>query len=257
MGGAWFRFHRDRDRDRKSAAGKSEAAHLSLSRAEALINRLGFNNDGADAVAERLRKLRARGRWPQIPVGINLGKSKVTPLEDAADDYLYSFRKLREFADYVVLNVSSPNTPGLRALQGDDALPPLLRKMRDENRENPKPILLKIAPDLSEGELEQVIATCEREEVSGIVATNTTLDHSSLSERDEAGGLSGAPLRERATGFVRAIKARTQLPVIGVGGVMAASDARAKLEAGAALVQIYSGYIYRGPAFLREIADTL
>ncbi len=221
------------------------------------MNRLGFNNDGADAVAERLRRLRASGRWPEIPVGINLGKSKVTPLEEAAEDYLYSFRKLREFADYVVLNVSSPNTPGLRALQGDDALAPLLRAMRQENRETAKPILLKIAPDLSDAELEQVIATCEQEEIAGIIATNTTLDHSSLGERDQAGGLSGAPLRARATEFVRAIKARTELPVIGVGGIMTADDAQEKLKAGAALVQLYTGYVYRGPALVREIADAL
>ncbi|MEO5721680.1 MAG: quinone-dependent dihydroorotate dehydrogenase [Chthoniobacterales bacterium] len=224
---------------------------------QALVNRLGFNNDGADVVAERLRRLRASGRWPGIPIGINLGKSKVTPLENAAEDYLYSFRKLHEFADYVVLNVSSPNTPGLRALQGDDALGPLLRAMREENRSAAKPILLKIAPDLSETELEQVIATCELEGIAGMIATNTTLDHRSLGALDEAGGLSGAPLRERATEFVRAIKARTHIPVVGVGGIMTAGDASEKLEAGAALVQIYTGYIYRGPGFLREITDGL
>ncbi len=224
---------------------------------QALVNRLGFNNDGAEVVAERLRQLRASGRWPAIPIGINLGKSKVTPLENAAEDYLYSFRLLREFADYIVLNVSSPNTPGLRALQGDDALAPLLRALRNENRGSARPILLKIAPDLSEAELAQIIATCEREEIAGIIATNTTLDHASLGERDEAGGLSGAPLRSRATDFVRAIKAQTALPVIGVGGIMTAGDAREKLEAGAALVQLYTGYVYRGPGFLREIVDAL
>lgn len=226
---------------------------------QALINRLGFNNDGADAVAARLRDLRASGRWPgNCRVGINIGKSKMTPLEDAAEDYLYSFRRLRDFADYVVLNVSSPNTPGLRALQGDDALGPLLQKMREENRGGTKPLLLKIAPDLNKGELEQIIATCEREEIAGIIATNTTLDHSALgSERDETGGLSGAPLRARSTEFVRAIKARTQLPIIGVGGIMTANDAREKIDAGATLVQLYTGYIYRGPAFLREIAEAL
>lgn len=223
---------------------------------QALVNRLGFNNDGADVVAERLRKLRASNRWPTIPVGINIGKSRITPLENAADDYLYSFRKLREFADYVVLNVSSPNTPGLRALQDQAALTRLLEAVRAENR-SAKPILLKIAPDLSATELEQIIVTCEREEIAGIIATNTTLDHSSLGGRDEAGGLSGAPLRDRATEFVRTIKARTQLPVIGVGGIMTAGDAREKIEAGATLVQVYTGYIYRGPALLREIVTVL
>ena len=223
---------------------------------EALVNRLGFNNDGADAVAERLRRLRASGRWPSIPIGINLGKSKVTPLESAAEDYLYSFQKLREFADYIVINVSSPNTPGLRALQGEEALGDLLQKIQLENRATQKPIVLKIAPDLSANELERIIATCERQEIVGIIATNTTLDHSALmGAKDEAGGLSGAPLRERATEFIRAIKRQTQLPIIGVGGIMTAHDAQVKFDAGAALVQIYTGYIYRGPAFLREIVS--
>ncbi len=226
--------------------------------AQALINRLGFNNDGADAVAERLRKLRGSGRWPAIPVGINIGKSKMTPLDGAAEDYLFSFRRLREFADYVVVNVSSPNTPGLRALQGEKALAELLGAMREENRKSAKPILLKIAPDLSEADLEQIIATCEREEIAGIIATNTTLDHSALAGmKDEAGGLSGAPLREKATAFIRAIKERTRLPIIGVGGIMNGDDAREKMEAGATLVQVYTGYIYRGPALLREIVATI
>ena len=222
---------------------------------QALINRLGFNNDGADVVAARLRKLRASGRWPAIPVGINIGKSKVTPLEHAADDYLYSFCKLRDFADYVVLNVSSPNTPGLRALQGQEALTRLLQLIREENRQSTKPILLKIAPDLSEAELDQVIDTCEREEMAGLVATNTTLDHAAIPQAlDQAGGLSGAPLREKSTAFIRTIKERTRLPIIGVGGIMDAGGAREKFEAGAALAQIYTGYIYRGPGFLRTLA---
>jgi dihydroorotate dehydrogenase len=225
---------------------------------QALINRLGFNNDGADAVAERLRRLRASGRWPSIPIGINIGKSKVTPLEDAAADYLYSFRQLREFADYIVLNVSSPNTPGLRALQEHDALAQLLRAVREENRRSPKPVLLKIAPDLSAVDVDQIVTTCEQQEISGLIATNTTLDHSAIpSEADEAGGLSGAPVREVATNFIRAIKQRTQLPIIGVGGIMTAQDAREKFDAGASLVQVYTGYIYRGPGLLREIAAAI
>ena len=222
---------------------------------EALVNRLGFNNDGADVIAERLLRLRASGRWPSIPVGINLGKSKITPLENAAEDYLYSFHKLREFADYIVINVSSPNTPGLRALQEEEALGDLLGRIQRENRATPKPILLKIAPDLSANELDRIIATCERQEIAGIIATNTTLDHSALAGgKDEAGGLSGAPLRERATEFIRTIKLRTRLPIIGVGGIMRGEDAREKFEAGAVLVQVYTGYIYRGPAFLQKMA---
>jgi len=222
----------------------------------ALINRLGFNNDGADAVANRLRQLRVSGRWPRIPVGINLGKSKVTPLEEAAEDYRYSFRLLHEFADYVVLNVSSPNTPGLRSLQEHDALAGLLRVIREENQQASKPILLKIAPDLSAAELEQIIATCEEHEIAGLIATNTTLDHSSIpSAQDQTGGLSGAPLRQKATEFVANICARTALPIIAVGGISDAESAREKLSAGAQLLQIYTGYIYRGPGLLREILD--
>lgn len=221
---------------------------------QALINRLGFNNDGADAVASRLRRLQASGRWPRIPVGINIGKSKITPIADAAEDYLYSFRQLREFADYIVLNVSSPNTPGLRDLQEQEALTELLRAIANENQTSAKPILLKIAPDLTPAQLEQVIATCERYWIAAIIATNTTLDHSGIPPNDdELGGLSGAPLRGKSTEFICAIKERTQLPVIGVGGVMDAESAREKFAAGATLVQVYTGYIYRGPGLLREL----
>jgi len=224
----------------------------------ALVNRLGFNNDGADAIAARLRRLRGRGRWPGIPVGINLGKSKITPIEEAADDYLYSFRLLREFADYIVLNVSSPNTPGLRTLQEHDALQQLLSVIRKENQIARKRILLKIAPDLSLPDLEQVITTCEENDIVGIIATNTTLDHAPiLPAVDQAGGLSGLPLREKSTELVRAITARSRLPVIASGGIFDAEGAREKLEAGAQLLQLYTGYVYRGPALLAEIARNL
>jgi dihydroorotate dehydrogenase len=224
----------------------------------ALINRLGFNNDGADVVAARLRKLRESDNRPAIPVGINIGKSKITPIEEAVADYLYSFRLLAPLADYVVLNVSSPNTPGLRSLQEHDALEQLLRTICDENQSSRKPVLLKIAPDLSLSELEQIIASCERNGIAGIIATNTTVDHSAIpASRDQVGGLSGRPLREKSTEFVRAITSRSQLPVIASGGIFDAASAREKLEAGAQLLQIYTGYVYRGPALLREIADGL
>jgi dihydroorotate dehydrogenase len=225
---------------------------------EALINRLGFNNDGADAIADRLRKLRAAGLWPGIPVGINIGKSRATPLEQASDDYRYSCRKLREFADYMVLNVSSPNTPGLRGLQEHDALRELLQAIAAENQAPRKPILLKIAPDLSLGELDRIITVCEAHEIDGLVAANTTLDHSAIpGPIDEAGGLSGAPVREKATALLRAIKERTRLPIIGVGGIMDTASAREKFDAGASLVQVYTGFIYRGPAFLKSISQAL
>src|SRR5438552_13962502 len=224
----------------------------------ALINRLGFNNDGADAVAERLRKLRASGRWPAVPVGINIGKSRATPLEKATDDYLYSFRLLREFADYIALNVSSPNTPGLRDLQAAAALSQLLRAIGDENRKNTKPVLVKIAPDLSMSELEELVTTCEQNEIDGIIATNTTHDYSSVPpERDQAGGLSGAPLREKSTALVRAIAARSTIPVVASGGIFDAKSAQEKFETGAQLLQVYTGYIYRGPGLLKEIMEIL
>ncbi len=224
----------------------------------ALINRLGFNNDGADVIAARLGALRASGRWPRIPIGINIGKSKATELADAPEDYRYSFRRLHQFADYVVLNVSSPNTPGLRSLQEVDALITLLRCIAEENGSAHKPILLKIAPDLDDADLAAVLAACEENGIAGIVATNTTLDHSAIAGRgDQSGGLSGAPLRAKATAFVRQISAQTKLPVIGVGGIFDAESAREKFEAGASLIQLYTGFVYAGPPLLKEIAAGL
>jgi dihydroorotate dehydrogenase len=225
----------------------------------ALINRLGFNNDGADVVARRLNELRQSGRWPiGCRVGVNIGKSKTIPLEYATEDYLYSFRALRDFADYIVINVSSPNTPGLRDLQSPTALSRLLSAIDQENFINPKPIVVKIAPDLVPEELNQIISVCEMNRVSGIIATNTTLDHSSIpAARDEQGGLSGAPLRERSTEFVRQIAARSIIPVIASGGIMDGNSAREKIDAGAQLLQIYTGLVYRGPGLLREIAAAL
>jgi dihydroorotate dehydrogenase len=225
---------------------------------QALINRLGFNNDGAAAIARRLDKLKRSGRWPGVPVGINIGKSMSTPITEAAADYLYSFQLLREFADYIVLNVSSPNTPGLRQLQGRDALAELLRLLGEKNLITRKPIVLKIAPDLAPSELERIVSTCEANKVAGVIVTNTTLDHSSIpTAKDEQGGLSGAPLREKSTALVRAIAARSIISIIASGGIVDGDSAHEKFEAGAQLVQIYTGLIYRGPALLREISETL
>ena len=223
---------------------------------EALINRLGFNNDGADVIAERLQHLRESTLAPSIPIGVNLGKSKVIPLEEAATDYLYSFRRLAPVADYIALNVSSPNTQGLRTLQEHDALVGLLRIITNANTglASPKPLLLKIAPDLSEEALAEIAGACEQFGLAGIIATNTTLDHSALTSADEAGGLSGTPLRARATAVIRFLRTRTALPIIGGGGICDSGSAREKLEAGAELLQIYSGYIFRGPELLREIS---
>jgi len=226
---------------------------------QALINRLGFNNDGADAIASRLRKLIHTGRWPSsCRVGINIGKSMSTPITEASADYLYSFQLLKEFADYIVLNVSSPNTPGLRDLQGADALVELLRTIGEKNIANRKPIVVKIAPDLELNQLEQIIEACEAHNVAAIIATNTTLDHSSIpADRDQQGGLSGAPLGQKSSALIREIAARSTIPIIASGGILDADAAREKFEAGAQLVQIYTGLIYHGPGLLRAIAGAI
>jgi dihydroorotate dehydrogenase len=242
----------------KAQPGNPKPRIFRFARQVALINRLGFNNDGADAIAQRLDKLRASGRWPAVPVGINIGKSRATPMDDAAQDYFYSFQKLHPFADYIVLNISSPNTPGLRSLQDRQLLSPLLRVIQQANARARKPIVVKIAPDVSEGQLAEIIAACEENEIAGIIATNTTIDHSSIpTADDEDGGLSGAPLRQKSTSIVRAITARSTIPVIASGGIVDAQSAREKFEAGAQLVQVYTGYVYRGPGLLCEIIDAL
>ncbi|HEX4706433.1 MAG TPA: quinone-dependent dihydroorotate dehydrogenase [Candidatus Udaeobacter sp.] len=240
----------------KPQPGNPKPRIFRLPEQRALINRLGFNNDGADAVAERLRGLRARKRWPAVPVGINIGKSRTTPLTEAVDDYLYSFRLLRDAADYITLNVSSPNTPGLRELQEPARLSELLHALRTDPGAAGKPLLVKISPDLSPAELEAIISVCEENSVAGIIATNTTLDHSPVPPQlDEPGGLSGAPLREGSTALVREIATRSAIPVIASGGVCDAESAREKFQAGAQLIQLYTGLVYRGPALLLEIMD--
>ena len=217
----------------------------------ALINRLGFNNDGAKIIANRLAQVRERGRWPGIPVGINIGKSRVTPIERAVEDYLFSFRKLRAYADYIALNISSPNTPGLRELHAGERLDSLLRGINTERGK--LPLLVKIAPDLEPAALDEVIRVSEANNVSGVIATNTTLDHSGITP-DEEGGLSGAPLQKKSTAIIRHIAQKTKIPVIGCGGILDRESAREKVEAGAHLLQIYTGFIYRGPNLIRELA---
>ena len=242
----------------KAQPGNPKPRIFRLPEQQALINRLGFNNDGADAIAHRLATLRESGRWPAVPVGINIGKSRATPLEQATDDYLYSFRMLRDFADYITLNISSPNTPGLRELQEPEKLSELLHAIGNEAGTAPKPLVVKISPDLSGTELKAILAVCEENGVSGIIATNTTLDHSSIAPQlDQAGGLSGAPLRDKSTALVREINARSTIPVIASGGIFDAESAREKFQAGAQLIQLYTGLVYRGPQLLREIMDSL
>jgi dihydroorotate dehydrogenase len=241
----------------KAQLGNPEPRIFRLPQQQALINRLGFNNDGADAIAERLRSLRRTKRWPAVSVGINIGKSRATPLEQATEDYLYSFRLLRDFADYIALNVSSPNTPGLRELQEPAALSELLHAIGDHGVAT-KPVLIKISPDLSPIELEAILNVCAENGAAGIIATNTTIDHSSVPpELDEEGGLSGAPLREKATALVRDIVAKSAIPVIASGGICDAESALEKFQAGAQLIQLYTGFVYRGPRLLREIVEAM
>lgn len=229
----------------------------------ALINRLGFNNGGAEATRERLAK---RPR-PDVPLGINIGKARRVPNEEAVGDYLFTFEKLHPYGDYFVVNVSSPNTPGLRDLQSKGHLGGLLSTLKEKNEElakahgeRPRPLLVKVAPDLSEKELDEVLATLSEVRIDGVIATNTTVSRDGLKQPTRLeGGLSGAPLRERSTHFVRRIFRATDgaLPIIGVGGVFTAEDAFEKIQAGASLVQLYTGFIYGGPATAMEINQGL
>lgn len=223
---------------------------------QAIVNRMGFNNAGASAVEARLRRMKAAGNWPRIPVGINIGKSKLTPNEQAASDYATSFRLLLPYGDYFVVNVSSPNTPGLRALQDTAALAEIIRTLKAID--SSKPLLVKIAPDLVQEDIRQIAAMADNEGLAGLIATNTTLDHSALTkDQDTAGGLSGAPLRTRSTEVIRTLRASTSLPIIASGGIMDVASAREKLEAGANLVQLYTGFVYHGPKLIRDITAHL
>ena len=232
----------------------------------ALVNRMGFNNAGSVAMANRLgvagvvRGNRAAG----IPLGISLGKTKATPLAEAVGDYLTSFDRLAPHADYIAVNVSSPNTPGLRSLQDGGALAELLkaltRRAAEQAPGDPLPIFVKVAPDLTWAQLDEVLGAVADAEASGVIATNTTLGRAGLAAPDralaqEAGGLSGAPLTARAREVVGYIAAHAGLPVIGSGGVRTADDASALLDAGADLVQLYTGFIYAGPALIAAINE--
>ncbi|ATC65906.1 dihydroorotate dehydrogenase (quinone) [Nibricoccus aquaticus] len=233
---------------------------------EAVINRMGFNNEGCEAVAARLAKQPGVGKR-RIPLGVNLGKSKVADLDQAVADYLTSFAKLADYADYLVLNVSSPNTPDLRKLQDEERLRELLGAITSANRERAAlpgkvrvPVLLKIAPDLSFRQIDAVLTAIAEFGLDGIIATNTTLARPGyFASVNEAGGLSGVPVRKRSTEIVRYIALATggTLPIIGVGGITDEASAGEKLDAGATLVQVYSGMIYRGPFFARDLAHGL
>jgi dihydroorotate dehydrogenase len=241
----------------RAQPGNPKPRIFRLPEQRALINRLGFNNEGVDAIANRLHHAQTSGHWPRIPIGINIGKSRVTPMEEATADYLLSFERLHAVGDYFVLNVSSPNTPGLRSLQDREALRELLETVQRRNSSQ-KPLLLKIAPDLTWEAIEEIISLAHEHHLAGLVATNTTIDHSSVPEnKRERGGLSGAPLRERSTEIVRFIAKSSHLPIIAVGGIDSVDAALEKFDAGASLVQLYTGFIYEGPGLIRRICRAL
>jgi len=221
---------------------------------------MGFNNSGAAEVATRLSRINPAQR--RAPIGINIGKSRVAPIEDAVADYIASFRVLAPHADYVVVNVSSPNTPGLRDLQGQAHLRALLEALQDANARlsTRRPLLVKVSPDLADDDLAAAVEAIERSRADGIVATNTTIRRDlSTSRVNEVGGLSGAPLRQLSTETIRRIRELTggRVPIIGVGGIFTADDAYEKIRAGASLVQVYTGFIYEGPAIAMTLCRGL
>lgn len=232
-----------------------------LKESRAIINRMGFNNRGAAAMAAHLAQLGVkRGNAALgIPVGISIGKTKVVPVEEATADYLASLELLAPHADYIAVNVSSPNTPGLRSLQAAAEMSRLVGTLVD-NAPSDLPVFVKLAPDMDPADVEPSVRAIEDAGAAGLIATNTTLLRSGLALTDqnrarEAGGLSGAPLTQRALGFVDNLARLTPLPIMGVGGIMSPADARSMFDAGAQLVQLYTGFIYEGPALVRGIQD--
>ena len=234
-----------------------------LTRDKALINRMGFNNDGVKIIANRIRTYRKRNPGSDLIIGGNIGKNKTTPNSDAWQDYEICFRELFDCVDYFVVNVSSPNTPGLRELQEKESLRKILSQLQMINSQQPiaKPLLLKIAPDLTQTQIDDVIALALEIKLDGLVATNTTLSRSSLRISADtvqamgAGGLSGMPLKEKSTEMVKYIHQQTggSIPLIASGGVFTAEDAKEKFAAGASLIQVWTGFIYEGPAIVKNI----
>lgn len=248
-------------------SGNPQPRLFRLPQDQAALNRMGFNNRGATQMAAVIAASQAR-QVRTYPLGINLGKSKVTPLDNAVEDYVGSFRLLKPYGDYFVVNVSSPNTPGLRSLQAVEQLAPILAGLQAENSEA-KPLLVKIAPDLEWEDIAAIVKVVQDHDLAGIIATNTTIQRQGLktqklaatgrSPREEAGGISGAPVRSRSTEVIRFIHQETQgqLPIIGVGGIFTAEDAWEKLTAGASLLQVYTGWVYEGPWMVRRILEGL
>jgi dihydroorotate dehydrogenase len=248
-------------------AGNDKPRLFRLPEDMALINRMGFNNDGVDTVSKRLKKWRQKNRSTKLLIGGNIGKNKDTPNEEAWKDYEICFRALHPYVDFFVVNVSSPNTPGLRALQGKEALSNILTRLQELNRqfETQRPILLKIAPDLEPAQIDDVLDLAGAIDLDGLVATNTTIAREPLStdrtiiETIGAGGLSGKPLRKNATSIVTYIQKKTSgtMMVIGSGGIFTGDDAKEKLAAGASLVEIWTGFIYEGPFIVKRICKSL
>ena len=246
----------------KAQPGNEKPRLFRLTRDQALINRMGFNNEGVLAAVNRLKK-----RKSSVIVGGNIGKNKSTPNEAAHEDYISCFRALYQHVDYFVVNVSSPNTPGLRELQEKEPLQRLLKNVKDLSLTMPvvKPVLLKIAPDLSTGQLDDIIEILRTTGMDGVVATNTTLSREKLEmssaelARIGSGGLSGKPLAQRSTEVIRYLRngLGKDFPIIGVGGIMSEEDALEKLDAGADLIQIYTGYVYEGPALVKRINEAI
>ncbi|WHZ11553.1 MAG: Dihydroorotate dehydrogenase (quinone) [Burkholderiaceae bacterium] len=255
----------------KAQPGNPKPRLFRLPRAQALINRLGFNNEGLDAFIANVQRSRLRrepasnAAGPRIVLGLNIGKNAATPIEHAGDDYRAALDGVYPHADYVTVNISSPNTQGLRTLQGDAALAALLellterREVLAQQHGRQVPLFVKIAPDLGALEVDILAARLQRHRIDGVIATNTTTSRSAvlgLAHADEAGGLSGAPVFDLSNRVIRRLRTALgkDFPIIGVGGIMSASDARAKIEAGADLVQIYTGLIYQGPELVRQAA---
>lgn len=241
--------------------GNEKPRMFRLPQDQALINRMGFNNQGVDVVAERLKKVDRKG----LIIGGNIGKNKITPNEDAVSDYIKCFDRLFDVVDYFVVNVSSPNTPGLRELQEKEPLKHILNTLQERNLKNniSRPILLKIAPDLTDSQLDDIIEIVSETKIAGVIATNTTLSRENLNSlpdlKGQSGGLSGKPLKERSTEVIRYLseKSNKSFVIIGVGGIHSASDALEKINAGASLVQIYTGFIYEGPSLIKRILKGL
>lgn len=241
----------------KPQDGNPKKRLFRLKEDSAIINRMGFNNGGLDAAVERLKKNK------NVLIGGNIGKNKVTPNEEAVNDYIICFEKLFPYVDYFVVNVSSPNTPNLRALQEKEPLTKLLSQLQELNskKEKQKPILLKIAPDLTDEQLLDIIDIVKDTKIAGVIATNTTLsrEHLISENQKETGGLSGKPLAKRSTEIIRFLseKSGKAFPIIGVGGIHSAEDALEKLAAGASLIQLYTGFIYEGPQLIHDINKKL